>query len=59
MGYLFSHVGTEEKSRTLLERSLDFLQEHAHVVCRNLTVFDGRYGVHVGLVQTTVKKRNL
>ena len=35
-----------------LERSIELSEEHARVVCRNLTVFDGQYGL--GLKRTTV-----
>ena len=35
-----------------LERSIELSEEHARVVCRNLTVFDGQYGL--GLIRTTV-----
>lgn len=35
-----------------LERSIELSEEHARVVCRNLTVFDGQYGL--GLNRTTV-----
>ena len=35
-----------------LERSIELSEEHARVVCRNVPVFDGQYGL--GLSRTNV-----